>query len=82
MSEKSKKERKIQEIMPSAEEVQKELAKAKSMDDFFGKEGIFARLFANTIETIYTLAESCFSETFSVPRDIGQSAHSADQESP
>src|SRR5512135_3497598 len=52
MSEKSKKERKIQEIMPSAEEVQKELGKAKTMDDFFGKEGIFARLFANTIETL------------------------------
>ena len=52
MSEESKKDRKIQEIMPSAEEVQKELAKAKSMDDFFGKEGIFARLFANTIETM------------------------------
>jgi putative transposase len=52
MSEESKKERKIQESMPSAEEVQKELAKAKSMDDFFGKEGIFARLFANTIETM------------------------------
>jgi putative transposase len=41
---------KIQEIMPSTEEVQKELATAKSMDDFFGKEGIFARLFANTLE--------------------------------
>jgi transposase-like protein len=41
---------KIQEIMPTAEEVQKELATAKSMDDFFGKEGIFARLFANTLE--------------------------------
>src|SRR5512141_2147628 len=52
MSEKSKEERKIQEIMPGAEEVQRELAKAKSMDDFFGKEGIFARLFANTIETM------------------------------
>lgn len=52
MSEESKKGKKIQEIMPSAEEVQKELAKAKSMDDFFGKEGIFARLFANTIETM------------------------------
>jgi transposase-like protein len=52
MSEGSKKEGKIQEIMPSAEEVQKELGKAKSMDDFFGKEGIFARLFANTIETM------------------------------
>lgn len=52
MSEESKKGKKIQEIMPSAEEVQKELAKAKSMDDFFGKEGIFARLFGNTIETM------------------------------
>ena len=52
MTDESKKERKIQEIMPSAEEVQRELAKAKSMDDFFGKEGIFARLFANTIETM------------------------------
>ena len=40
----------IQEIMPGAEEVQRELATAKSMDDFFGKEGIFARLFSHTIE--------------------------------
>ena len=40
----------IQEIMPGAEEVQRELATAKSMDDFFGKEGIFSRLFAHTIE--------------------------------
>jgi transposase-like protein len=39
-----------QEGMPSAEEVQKELATAKTMDDFFGKEGIFARLFAKTME--------------------------------
>jgi transposase-like protein len=52
MTDESKKERKLQESMPSAEEVQRELAKAKSMDDFFGKEGIFARLFANTIETM------------------------------
>jgi len=36
--------------MPEAEEVARELAKAESMDDFFGKEGIFARLFANTLE--------------------------------
>jgi putative transposase len=50
MSEEKSKPRGIQEIMPSAEEVQRELAKAKSMDDFFGKEGIFARLFAHTIE--------------------------------
>lgn len=50
MSEEKRKRRNIQEVMPSAEEVQRELAKAKSMDDFFGKEGIFAKLFAHTIE--------------------------------
>jgi len=50
MSEEKKTSRKIQEIMPGADEVQRELSKAKSMDDFFGKEGIFARLFAHTIE--------------------------------
>ena len=36
--------------MPSVERVQQELASAKSLDDFFGKEGIFARLFADTLE--------------------------------
>jgi transposase-like protein len=50
MSEKTKAQLNIQEIMPGAEEVQRELASAKSMDDFFGKDGIFARLFASTIE--------------------------------
>jgi len=50
MSEEKKTSRKMQESMPGAEEVQRELSKAKSMDDFFGKEGIFARLFAHTIE--------------------------------
>jgi len=50
MSEKKKKPLNIQEIMPGAEEVQRELATAKSMDDFFGKDGIFARLFASTLE--------------------------------
>jgi len=50
MSEEKSKPRKIQEVMPSAEEVQRELSKAKSMDDFFGKEGIFAKLFSHTIE--------------------------------
>ena len=29
--------------MPSLEAIQRELGKAQSMDDFFGKEGIFAR---------------------------------------
>ena len=50
MSEKKKTQLNIQEIMPGAEEVQRELATAKSMDDFFGKDGIFARLFASTLE--------------------------------
>jgi putative transposase len=50
MSEEKNKPRNIQEVMPGAEEVQRELGKAKSMDDFFGKEGIFAKLFAHTIE--------------------------------
>ena len=52
MSEEKGKPGNIQEVMPSTEEVQRELAKAKSMDDFFGKEGIFARLFAHTIEEL------------------------------
>ena len=39
-----------QDYMPDAETVAQELGKAESMDDFFGKEGIFARLFANTLE--------------------------------
>jgi putative transposase len=50
MSDEKNKPRKIQEAMPSVEDVQRELSKAKSMDDFFGKEGIFAKLFAHTIE--------------------------------
>ena len=36
--------------MPSTEEVVRELGKAKSIDDFYGKDGIFARLFSETIE--------------------------------
>ena len=36
--------------MPSLERIQAELSSAKSIDDFFGKEGIFARLFATTLE--------------------------------
>ncbi len=34
----------------SAERVQQELATATSIDDFFGKDGIFARLFSSTLE--------------------------------
>ncbi len=36
--------------LPSAEEIQNELAQVASIDDFFGKEGIFRKLFARTVE--------------------------------
>ena len=36
--------------MPSAEQVIEELSKAESMDDFFGREGIFSNLFGETLE--------------------------------
>lgn len=36
--------------LPSVEEIQNELGRAENLDDFFGKEGIFARLFARTVE--------------------------------
>lgn len=39
-----------QDHMPSAEEVAAELAKAETVDDFFGREGIFANLFSSTLE--------------------------------
>lgn len=38
------------EHLPSVEEIQNELGRAESLDDFFGKQGIFARLFARTVE--------------------------------
>jgi putative transposase len=47
---KNTKKDEIQRSMPSAEEVQRELAKATSIDDFYGKGGIFSRLFGDTIE--------------------------------
>lgn len=37
-------------VLPSVERIQHELASATSIDNFFGKEGIFARLFAGTLE--------------------------------
>ncbi len=46
----SKNKKDIQAHMPSAEEVAQELGKATSIDDFYGKDGIFARLFSKTIE--------------------------------
>jgi transposase-like protein len=36
--------------LPSAEEIQNELAQVESIDDFFGKQGVFSRLFARTME--------------------------------
>jgi transposase-like protein len=35
--------------MPSTEEVQRALANVENIDDFFGKEGVFARLFGETL---------------------------------
>jgi transposase-like protein len=34
------------------EKIQQALSEAETMDDFFGKEGIFARLFADTVEAM------------------------------
>src|SRR5215217_3266144 len=36
--------------LPSLERIQHELASATDLNDFFGKDGIFARLFATTVE--------------------------------
>lgn len=36
--------------LPNVEEIQNELFRAESIDDFFGKDGIFSKLFARTIE--------------------------------
>lgn len=43
------KKKKQHPAMPSAEEVQHELAKVENIDDFFGKDGVFARLFGDTL---------------------------------
>ncbi len=45
-----KEKRVAAEYLPSVEEIQQELGTAESIDDFFGKEGIMARLFARTLE--------------------------------
>lgn len=36
--------------LPSVAEIENELKKVENLDDFFGKEGVFARLFARTVE--------------------------------
>jgi len=45
-----KAEGKRRAALPSVEKVRQELGRAESIDDFFGKEGIFAKLFAETLE--------------------------------
>ena len=40
----------FQKHLPDPEELAKELAKAETIDDFYGKDGIFARMFSKTIE--------------------------------
>src|SRR5438132_10779126 len=50
MKREAKIERQRRAALPSVEKVQQELGRAESIDDFFGKEGIFARLFATTLE--------------------------------
>ena len=44
MSETEPKQTEMKSDLPSAEAIQHELSSAKSMDDFCGKDGIFARL--------------------------------------
>jgi putative transposase len=43
------KQQAVKAAMPSAEEVQRELASIENIDDFFGKDGVFARLFGDTL---------------------------------
>lgn len=44
------KKEELQKHMPDPEQLACELASAESIDDFYGKDGIFARLFSKTIE--------------------------------
>lgn len=48
----TKKAQDLKPHFPSLEKIQQELGKAESIDDFFGKDGIFARLFSQTLETM------------------------------
>ena len=50
--EEKRRKQEISERLPSVESIQRELGKAESIDDFFGKEGIFSRLFAEAMETM------------------------------
>ena len=50
MKRESKTEGQRRAALPSVEKVRQELGQAETIDDFFGKDGIFARLFADTLE--------------------------------
>lgn len=47
---KNTKKEELQKHLPDPEQLARELANAESIDDFYGKDGIFARLFSKTIE--------------------------------
>ena len=55
-NEQKDRKQRIAEHLPSVETIQRELGKAESIDDFFGKEGIFSRLFAEAMETMLEAA--------------------------
>src|SRR5215208_1521267 len=59
--------------LPAVERMQQELAAAKSIDDFFGKEGIFARLFASTLEQ---MLEAELTAHLGYPRHAPEGHHS------
>lgn len=40
----------FKKYLPSAEDIAKEMAEVESPDDFFGKDGVFSRLFSKTME--------------------------------
>src|SRR5258708_36560634 len=50
MTEQDQKTEASQIEIPGWEKIQAELSSVQSIDDFFGKEGIFARLFSKTLE--------------------------------
>jgi putative transposase len=60
-------------VLPSVERIQQELARATSIDDFFGKEGIFARLFADTLEQ---MLEAELTAHLGYPRHAPEGRHS------
>ena len=45
--------------LPSVEAIQRELSSAKSIDDFFGREGIFVRLFSKTLRQMLEAKTTC-----------------------